>query len=144
MSTVTTVAKAVVAELNRHAGFSIPFTAIFSVKPSFELVELETIRVIVVPKSYEISPISRASSKYVTAVDVGIMQRIGKMTPEKAVETFGDLVDEIIEFLKTKTLDEFPTAQCVGVANDPIYIPDHLTQQRTFTSVLTVQYAMLE
>ena len=142
MSLVTSIAKSVATELNKHT-FSTPFEAVFSVKPGFELSELDTLRVIVVPKTLEIETVSRSSSKYLVSVDIGIMQRIGKMAPEEAVETLGDLVDEIIEFLKTKILDEFPAAQCIAVANDPIYIPDHLTQQRTFTSVLTIQYAML-
>ena len=142
MSLATTIAKSAVAELNQH-DFSLPLTAAFSVKPGFELSELETLRVIAVPKTLELETVSRSSSKYLVSVDIGIMQRIGKMTPEEAVETLGNLVDEIIEFLKTKTLDDFPAAQCVGVANDPLYIPDHLTQSRTFTSVVNVKYAML-
>ena len=141
MSTVTTVAKAVAAELNRHSGFSIPFKAIFTVKPSFDLAELDTIRVVVVPKSYEIAQITRASSKYIATVDIGIMQRIGKMSPEEAVDKLGDLVEEIIEFLKAQTLADFPAGQVVGITNDPLYVPDHLGQ-RTFTSALTIQYAM--
>jgi len=142
MSTVTTVAKAVVAELNRHSGFGIPFKAAFTVKPSFDLAELDTIRVVVVPKSYEIAQITRASSKYIATVDVGIMQRIGRMSPEEAVDKLGDLVEEIIEYLKAQTLSDFPAGQVVGITNDPIYVPEHLTGQRTFTSVLTIQYAM--
>jgi hypothetical protein len=142
MSFVTTITKSVVAELNnRH--FSLPFEAVFSVRPGFELSELETLRVIVVPKTLEIETVSRSSSKYLVSIDVGVMRRLGNLTPEEAVESFGDLVDEVIEFLKTKTLDEFPAARCVAVANDPIYIPDHLTQSRTFTSVVNVKYALL-
>ena len=144
MSTVTTVAKAVAAELNRHSSFSIPFKAAFSVKPSFDLAELDTIRVVVVPKSYEIASITRASSKYVATIDIGIMQRIGKMTPEDAVDKLGDLVEEIIEFLKAQTLSDFPAGQVIGITNDPLYVPDHLTGQRTFTSVMTIQYAMCD
>ena len=142
MSITTTIAQSVVAELNHH-DFSLPFEAVFSVKPGFELAELDTLRVIVVPKTFEVASISRSSSKYLVSVDIGIMQRIGKMTPETAVETLGELVDEVIEFLKTATLAKFPAAQCIGVANDPIYIPDHLTQSRTFTSVVNVKYALL-
>ena len=142
MSLVTTIAKSVVAELNNH-DFSLPFEAVFSVKPGFELSELDTLRVIVVPKTLEIETASRSSSKYLVSVDIGIMRRLGKLTPEEAACTLGDLVDEVIEFLKAKTLDEFPAAQCIAVANDPIYIPDHLTQSRTFTSVVNVKYALL-
>ena len=144
MSTVTTVAKAVAAELNKHLGFSIKFKAAYSVKPSFDLAELDTIRVVVVPKAYELGSITRASTKYVATIDIGIMQRIGKMSPEDAVDKLGDLVEEIIEFLKTQTLSDFPVGQVVSITNDPLYVPDHLTGQRTFTSVLTIQYAMCD
>jgi len=64
------------------------------------------------------------------------------MTPEDAVDKLGDLVEEIIEFLKAQTLSDFPAGQVIGITNDPLYVPDHLTGQRTFTSVLTIQYAM--
>ena len=142
MSLVTTIAKSVAAELSKHT-FSLPFKAVFSVKPGFELAELDTLRVIVVPKTLEIETASRSSSKYVVSVDIGIMRRIGNLSPEEAVETLGDLVEEIIELLKTHSLFDFLAAQVTGITNDPLYIPDHLTQQRTFTSVLTIQYAML-
>jgi hypothetical protein len=142
MSTVTAIAKSVITALNDHT-FSLPFEAVYSVKPGLELAELDTLRVIVVPKALEIETASRSASKYIVSIDIGIMRRIGKLTPEEAVETYGDLVDEIIEFLKTKNLKEFPTAQRVAVSNDPIYIPDHLTQSRTFTSVVNVKYALL-
>ena len=142
MSLATTIAKSVVAELNKH-NFSLPFEAVFSVKPGFELAELDMLRVIVVPKTLEIETASRSSSKYFVSVDIGIMRRLGNLTPEEAVETLGNLVDEIIDFLKTRTLAEFPVARCIAVANDPIYIPDHLTQSRTFTSVVNVKYALL-
>ena len=142
MSLVTQIAKSVAAELNRHV-FSLPFEAVFTVKPGFELSELESLRVIVTPKTLEIETVSRSSSKYLVSVDIGIMQRIGKMTPEEAVETFGDLVDEIADFLSERHLDDFKTATFVGIANEPVYVPEHLTQMRTFTSVLNVKYALV-
>jgi len=142
MSLVTTIAKSVVAELNKNE-FSTPFEAVFSVKPGFELAQLDALRVIVVPKTLEIEAASRSSSKYLISVDIGVMRRLGQLTPEDAVETLGDIVDEVIEFLKQRTLDGFPAARCIAVTNDPIYIPDHLTQSRTFTSVVNVKYALL-
>ena len=47
MSITTTIAQSVVTELNKH-NFSLPFEAVLSVKPGFELAELDTLRVIVV------------------------------------------------------------------------------------------------
>ena len=143
MSVVTRMAKAVTAELNRDQEFSVPFEAVFSVKPGYELKELDTIRVVVVPKTLEIERVSRISSKYLVTVDIGIMQRLGKMTPEEAVETLGDLVDKIAEFLSDREVEDFKAATFVSVANDPIYVPEFLTQNRTFMSVLTVRYVLL-
>ena len=143
MSVVTRMAKAVADELNRDQEFSVPFDAVFSVKPGYELKELDDLRVVVVPKTLEIERVSRISSKYLVTVDIGIMQRLGKLTPEEAVETLGDLVDEIADFLADRSLEEFKAATFVSITNDPIYVPEFLTQNRTFMSVLTVKYVLL-
>jgi hypothetical protein len=141
MSIVTQIAKAVVSELNRHE-FSLEFESAFSVKPSYELTELDTLRVIVVPKTLEIDRSSRSSFRNLVTVDIGVMRRFGKQTPEDAVETLGDLVDEIADFLSDASLEEFKEAAVVSMTNDPIYVPEHLTQNRTFMSVLTVKYIL--
>ena len=142
MSLSTDIAKAVVAALNKQE-FEPKFTAVFSVKPGYELAELDTLRVIVVPKTVEIEKASRASTKYTVAVDVGVMQRIGNLSPEGAVEKLGELVDEIAYFLSENSLDGFQTVSFSGITNDPIYVPEYLTANRTFTSVLTVKYVLL-
>ncbi len=142
MSIIAKITQAVADALNLH-DLSVAFDAVYSVKPGFELAELDVLRVVVVPKSLEIDRISRSSMKYTASIDIGIMQRIGKMTPEEAVDCLGELVDEISEFLQEKTLEKFPEATFAGITNDPIYIPEHLTSNRTFTSVLTVKYMMM-
>ena len=142
MSLSTDIAKAVVTALNGQE-FEPKFTAVFSVKPGYELAELDTLRVIVVPKTVEIEKVSRSSAKYTVAVDVGVMQRIGNLSPEDAVEKLGELVDEIAYFLSENSLDKFPSASFLGITNDPIYVPEYLTANRTFTSVLTVKYVLL-
>jgi hypothetical protein len=142
MSIITDIAKAVVSTLN-EADFSKDFEAVYSVKPGFELAELDTLRVVVVPKQMEIDRISRSSTKYTVSIDVGIMQRIGAFSPEEAVEKLGELVDEIAEFLTETNLKDYDAATFAGISNDPIYIPEHLTSNRTFTSVLTVKYLLL-
>ena len=142
MSLVTEIARAVVAELNRQE-FSQEFEAVYTVKPSYEPAELDTLRVAVVPKTLEIERLSRSCTKYIVSVDVGVLQRIGKMTPEEAVETLGCLVDEIADFLSENQLNDIKAATFAEVVNDPVYVPEHLTQLRTFTSVLNVKYALL-
>ena len=142
MSLVTQMAKAVVAELNREKEFSVGFEAVFSVKPNYELTESDMIRVVVVPKILEIERISRSSTKYIVTTDIGIMQRLGKLAPHDAVESLGDLVDEIADFLSDASLEDFKEAAFVSIENDPVYVPEYLTQHRTFMSVLSVRYVL--
>jgi hypothetical protein len=90
----------------------------------------------------EIDRASRCSSKYTIGIDIGVQRRI-EGSPEATVATLGELVDDIATFLQSATLSMFPAAQCIGISNDPIYLPEHLLQKRTFTSVLTVKYILL-
>jgi hypothetical protein len=142
MSISTQIAKAVVAELRTHE-FSLPFEAKYLVLPSFEPAELQTLRVSVVPRMLEIESATRHSSKYTVGIDIGIQRRI-EGTPEETVESFGELVDEISLFLKENTLKDFPAAQWSGVSNDPLYVPEHLSQKRSFTSGLSVKYVLFD
>jgi len=141
MSIATEVAKAVVAELARHE-FSQQFEPKMSVLPDFKPVELEILRVSVVPRTLEIERQTRSSTKFLVTIDIGIQKRIAG-TPEDAVATMGTLVDEIAEFLQTTDLSKFPAAQLVNIVNDPLYVPEHLQQKQSFTSILSVKYVML-
>lgn len=144
MSIVTQIAHAIVTELNKNGSeFSMPFEAEMLVLPSFEPAELQTLRVSVVPRSFEMERISRRSSKYTVGLDIGIQRRI-EGTAEETVAKIGILVDEISQFLRETTLSNFPAAQWNGVTNDPIYVPEHLQQKRTFTSILNVRYIFLD
>ena len=144
MSIVTQIAKAIVTELkNNVSNFSISFEPEMLVLPSFEPAELQMLRVSVVPRSFEMERISRSSSKYTVGIDIGIQRRI-EGTPEETVSKIGGLVDEISQFLKESSLSEFPAAQWYGVTNDPVYVPEHLQQKRTFTSVLNVRYILFD
>ncbi len=142
MSISTQVAHAVVFELANHE-FSQPFEPKMLVLPVFESAELEVLRVSVVPRTLEIDRVTRASSKYTVGIDIGIQKRITG-TPEETVATIGTLVDEIADFLKSHDLSQFPAAQWHGLVNEPIYVPEHLSQRRTFTSVLSLKYLLFD
>jgi hypothetical protein len=144
MSIVTQIANAIVTELRNHVHeFSIPFEPVMLVLPSFDAAELQTLRVSVVPKTIEIEKISRSSSKYTIVIDIGIQRRI-EGTPEETVTTLGSLVDEIAAYLKETPLTDFPAAQWIHCTNDPLYVPEHLSQKRSFTSILSVHYILMD
>ena len=142
MSVVTQIANAVVFELAGQK-FSQEFEPKMLVLPSFEPAELEILRVSVVPRTLEMDRVTRASSKYTVGIDVGIQKRITG-TPEETVAQMGALVDEIADFLKSTDLSQFPAAQWHGLANEPLYVPEHLSQKRTFTSILSLKYLLFD
>ena len=135
------IADAVATELNAApAGtFSKDFSAVRKVIPAYELSELSELKVTVVPKAIEIASSTRGSAQHDFSVDIGIQQKISKDV-DGDVETLMGLVDEIAAYLTKRKLTDVPWAVWVSIKNEPPYVPEHLLEKRTFTSVLTVTY----
>ena len=138
MALTTDIADAVVAELASGA-FSLPITPVRRVLPEYELADLKDLRVTVVPAAVEIEGASRTLSQHDVRIDVGIQKKLGKDL-DTEVPVLCELVDEIAAFLKRRPLQATPFAAWVRSVNEPIYAPEHLAEQRVFTSVLTVTY----
>ena len=141
MARIIDIADAIAAELNAApAGtFSPAFTAVRRVLPAFELSDLAELRVSVVPKATESAGSSRAACLVDCQIDIGVQQKLGTDL-DTEVATLCGLVEQIAAYLRRRPLTGSPQAAWVRTQNDPIYAPDHLAQQRTFTSVLTVTY----
>ncbi|MGC9455257.1 MAG: hypothetical protein ACP5HU_10390 [Phycisphaerae bacterium] len=142
MPLVIDIADAVVAEL---AGgfFCEEITPQRRVLPDFELAELAELRVTVVPKATEIAGGTRSVCRYDVQVDIGIQKKLGTDLDAEVAALCG-LTDEIAEFLRKRPLAAAPWAAWVGIANEPVYAPEHLAEQRAFTSVLTVTYRAMK
>lgn len=138
MSVLIDIADAVVAELN-GASFAEPFTAERRALPGRELKDLATLRVTVVPKAVEINGASRSASAHDYQVDIGVQKKLGSDLEAETAEML-DLVESIADHLRRRNL---PMAVWVRTVNEPVYAPEHLAEQRTFTSVLTVTYRVL-
>ena len=145
MSLVIDIADAVTGEINAAAPgtFSEAFTAERHVLPEFALADLKDLKVTVVPKRVEITGSTRAASRYEIAVDIGVQKKCSKdLNGEVAI--LGTLVDEIADYLRRRPLSAAPFAAWVGITNEPVYAPEHLAEQRVFTSVLTVIYLAMK
>ncbi len=144
MSLVIDIADAVAAELNAAppGTFEPAFTAVRRVLPEFELADLAELKVTVVPKRVEITGATRAASQYEIAVDIGIQRKCGKDL-DTEVATLGALVDQIADYLRRRPLSTAPFAAWVSLVNEPVYAPEHLAEQRVFTSVLTLTFRAL-
>lgn len=147
MSLVLDVADAVAAELNAApvspATFSQTFAAERLVLPIFELADLAELKVTVVPRSLQITGSTRAASQYEVAIDIGVQKRVGKQVDDD-VEALSTLVDEIADYLRRRPLSGASYVAWVSIANEPVYAPEHLAEQRVFTSVLTVTYRAIK
>lgn len=138
MSVITDIADAVAASLNdASGGFSQEFTAERLHQPTFELAELQTLHVSVVPKSVTITNATRQHSYFDCAIDVGVQQ---KVDGDAEVDVLLGLVEEIADHLRLKRLADYPQAAWLSIEHDPVVASEHLDQNRQLTSVLTVTY----
>ena len=142
MPLITQVAEAVVAELNATT-FSQPITAVRSYLPRAELADLKTLKVTVVPSSVTVAAASRSQTQRDVVIDVAVQKKLGQ-EQNPSLDPLLALSEEIAEHFRAKRLDSFPGALCVKTEFKPIYAPEHIEQLRTFTSVLTLTFRVIE
>jgi len=145
MSTIIAIADAVVAALNgAPAGtFSQPFVARRYYMPVFELKDMKTLHVTVVPRGVEMSTASRALLQHDVLIDVAVQKKFPQDVTgdQPALDSLMSLVQEIADFLRAT--GRFGNAQWVRMDNKPVYSSEHMEQLRQFTSVLTLTLRML-
>lgn len=137
MSTLVDIADAVVTCLNAGT-FSQAFTAERLYQPAFDLAEMDTLHVSVVPKSMAIENAARDGTFHDCAVDIGIQKKVSDDPAQ--IDALMDLVEEISDHLKMRRLEGLPGVMWLSIQNEPVLAREHLEQMRQFTSVLTVVY----
>lgn len=142
MPLITQVAEAVVAALNA-ATFSQPIAAARSYLPRVELADLKTLKVTVVPSSVSIITASRGQTQRDVAIDVAVQKKLAH-EQNADLDPLLTLAEEIAEHFRGKRLDSFPDAAWVKTEFKPIYAPEHIEQLRTFTSVLTLTFRVIQ
>ena len=133
------LADAVTSQLNQS---EIITNAKRMVLPIHDLSQLRELTISVVPRGVQVQSITRKLSQYDCQVDIGIQQKL--TVPQDQVDTavhgLSRLVQQIGEYLQRQPLTDMPYAIWIKVENVLIYDPDHLANQRVFTSVLTLTY----
>ena len=144
MSLVTAIADAVVTDLNVAAAgtFAQTFTAARHYRPQFDLAELKTLRVSVVPNVVAITGLMRSANQHDVSVDVAVQK---KVNPAGSAELDGlmTLVEQIADHFRLRRLTALPTALWTKTDNVPVYAPEHLEQKQVFTSVLTFTFRVV-
>lgn len=140
MSRIRDLADAVVGLLNSEP-FSQRCTAELAYVPIVELEKLrEKILVYVVPSAVEGEDAAKGVTRKDYAVDIGIHQHC----QPNNLELIGQLlefVEELENYMKQMrvTIDGQPF-QCIKRSVDPLFVPEHLIEYSTFTSVITLQF----
>ena len=132
------VAQAVVDELNAGS-FSKPFTAERSYRPTFELADMKTLHVTVVPNGVVVSGLGRNQSQLDYRVDVAVQQRLKKADLAE-IDALMALVQEVAEVFRFKRLAGHPQAAWVRTEHRAVYAPEHMEELRQFTSVFTLTF----
>ena len=129
MSEVLKIAEAVASELAEYQA-EVQFA------PEFELRDLETMRIIVVPSATEYKTLSRSAHEELLKIQIGILKR--------ATE---DDLSELLRFSEGIGLGflskKLAGATCVIVAYNPIYSADHLRERGQFTSVIELAFKQI-
>jgi hypothetical protein len=133
------LADAVTSQLNQS---EIVTNAKRMVLPIHDLSQLRELTISVVPRGVQVQSITRKLSQYDCQVDIGIQQKLSVPQDEidTAVHGLSGLVQQLGEYLQRQPLTDMPYAIWIKVENVPIYDPEHLANQRVFTSVLTLTY----
>ena len=133
------LADAVTSQLNQS---EIVTNAKRQVLPIHDLSQLRELTVSVVPRGVQVQSITRKLSQYDCQVDIGIQKKltVPQDQIDPAVKGLSGLVEQIADYLQRQPLTDMPYAIWIKVENQPIYDPDHLANQRVFTSVLTLTY----
>ena len=144
MSAIIDIAEAVVAEINDAGVLPSDVSAKRHYVPTFELKDMDTLHVSVVPRAVAIQPMGRSYCQHDVQIDIGIQQRFppgsGPDDQQITVDALMQQVEQISELLRGKRLSPLPEAVWLRTQNDPVYAPEHMDQLRQFTSVLTLTY----
>lgn len=139
MATIIQIADAVVAQLNAGA-FSQPLTAERHYVPSFELADMETLHVTVVPRAISSSSLDRSRDAFTYEIDLAVQKKSDMA--QASLDALMALVEEIADHFRTQPLASFPGARCMEVKNAPVFSLEHLHELRQFTSVLTLTFRL--
>lgn len=146
MAIILEIADKVVAALNAES-WDLQFTAVREYTPALKLTDVDVLHVIVVPATIGRAASSRTEDELDYEVQIGILQRFQHEPGDTDIRD--DLVDlaEAIgnHFARLNlTLDSGPILRCIAVANDPIYSPEHMRENRQFTSIITLTFRTWE
>ncbi len=110
-------------------------TAVRGYAPEYELSDMQTLHVTVVPKGLAVTAAGRASCQCDCQIDVAVQKRINPEHLDE-IDALLELAEHIAAHFRQKPLKDGVT--CIRTEHAPIYALEHLRELRQFTSVITL------
>jgi hypothetical protein len=146
MALAIEIADAVVAALNL-ATLREPVTVKRFYLPEFDLKEMDTLHVSVVPAELDEEVADRSRDRAEYKIHVAVQKRVATSDPpgfdEAAIDGLMQLVQDIDDLFRHKPLAAFPAASWAKTENKPIYDPKHLKDHGQFTSLLAFTFRVM-
>jgi hypothetical protein len=141
MSILIAIADAVVESLNA-ATLSQVLTSERHYQPVFDLPEMTDLHVSVVPKGIEVLASSRNQNQHDYAIDIGIQQ---KVADDAQADVLMSLAEEIADHFRRGRVqvEAIGNIPVLKVSTEPVFAPEHLTEKRVFTSIITLTFRVL-
>ena len=137
-SKLVQLADAVVAMLNAGK-FSLAFTAQRLYRPYFDLPDMSTLHVTVVPDSVVLTQHTRTTMANETKVDVAVQKKY-KTEDASELDPLVALVEEIAAMFSQNRVIAELGAVLLKIEHAPVYSPEHMQDKRMFTSIITLTY----
>lgn len=143
-ATLTDLGDAIVTALN-GVTWSQTFTAERVAIPQFKLTDLATLRVHVVVMSSKLERLTRTSSSTTVEVHVAVVKKIQGTGAEGRIEAadidpYVALADEFVRYFHAARLAGFTAGLPTVTRPDPVYDDSTLRGERTFISVVRLEY----
>ena len=141
------LADAVVAELNATT-WSWAFTAKRTYRPRFDLKELATLRVSVVPVVSSTEITGRSSTEVAPAVDVAVQKQVTGPDDTATIDRLMGLLQEVQDYFLGGglTLASGPQAACIGCVQvsgaEAGYVVKHLDELHAFTGIVRLNWKL--
>ena len=133
---IINVADAIVTELNGHS-FSQPFAAARGYLPTFDLTEMNELKVTVVPKEDDGKLDTRTASTHEYAIDIGVQKK-----PPTIENTDLDPLMLLVQEIADHFLfgQQAAGATLISPTVRILYLQEHLQKLRQFTSVIALTF----
>jgi hypothetical protein len=146
MAVIIEIADAVVAVMNA-AMLSQPLTAQRHYLPEFDLPDMDTLHVSVVPAELDEEIADRSCDLAEYKIHVAVQKRVSQQNPPGldtlAIDGLMRLVQEIDDLFRHKALPGYEQARWCKTENKPIYDPKHLKEHGQFTSLLVFTFRVI-